>query len=234
MVVKIRLFHLKQLFTAAFLFLSIAGFSQQKKSFESYQWPKTAGSLTLFQPGDAVRIQVWELFEDDRKNLNLSRDYPILQDGSIIIPLVGKITVKGLTVHELQQQLEEKLKAYSQNPYVMISPLIRVTMQGAFNRPGSYRVDPSQSLWDLVAAAGGPNSECDLRKMWVERSGKIVINQLLRSFEKGYSLEEVGLETGDQIIAPKRSRLQIGVIIGIVNLVASVVLLYLRLRTGSW
>jgi len=231
---KIKLIHVKQSVIILLLFSVMAVFPQQNKSFENYQWTKTAGSLTIFQPGDAVRIHVWELFEGDQRNPNLSGDYPIHQDGSIILPLAGQIIVKGLTVHELQKQLEEKLKAYLRSPYVMIHPLIRVTMQGAFNRPGSYRVDPSQSLWDLVAAAGGPSADCDLRKMWVERGGKVVIDELLRSFEKGYSLEEVGIETGDQIIAPQRSKLQIGVIIGIVNLVASVVLLYLRLRTGSW
>lgn len=234
MLKKIKLIHVKQSVIILLLFSVMAVFPQQNKSFENYQWTKTAGSLTIFQPGDAVRIHVWELFEGDQRNPNLSGDYPIHQDGSIILPLAGQIIVKGLTVHELQKQLEEKLKAYLRSPYVMIHPLIRVTMQGAFNRPGSYRVDPSQSLWDLVAAAGGPSADCDLRKMWVERGGKVVIDELLRSFEKGYSLEEVGIETGDQIIAPQRSKLQIGVIIGIVNLVASVVLLYLRLRTGSW
>ncbi|MBN1779939.1 polysaccharide biosynthesis/export family protein [bacterium] len=228
------LFQLKQ-YVIILLILSVLSVSaQQKKTENGYQWSKTAGSLTTFQPGDAVRIHVWELYEDDARNPNLSGDYSILQDGSIILPLIGRYTVKGLAVWELQEQLEEKLRSYLKSPYVMVYPLIRVTMQGAFNRPGSYRVDPSQSLWDLVAAAGGPRADCDLRKMWVERGGKVVIKELLRSFEKGYSLEEVGVETGDQIIAPRRTRLELNVIIGIVNLVASVVLLYLRLRSGSW
>ncbi|MBN2102759.1 polysaccharide biosynthesis/export family protein [bacterium] len=228
---KTSYFKFKQLVALLLVFMSFTAIAQKKKT---YQWTKTAGSLTVFQPGDAIRIHVWELYEDDQKNPNLSADYPIHQDGSIIIPLIGQIMVKGLTVHELQKLLEEKLKAYLRNPYVMIRPLIRVTMQGAFNRPGSYRVDPSHSLWDLVAAAGGPRADCDLRKIWVERGGQVVIDELLRSFEKGYSLEEVGIETGDQIIAPRRSGLNLNVIIGIVNLVASIVLLYLRLRRGSW
>lgn len=234
MIRKAGLIKLKQCVVLLFLLCVITVFAQKNKTIESYQWSKTAGSLTLFQPGDAVQINVWELSEGDRQNQSLSNVYPILQDGSIIMPLVGPIMVKGLTVYELNQQVEEKLKAYLRQPYVMVHPLIRVTMQGAFNHPGSYRVDPSQSLWDLVAAAGGPRADCNLRKMWVERGGRVVNKELLRSFEKGYSLEEVGIETGDQIIAPHRTELQIGLIIGIVNLVASVVLLYLRIRSGRW
>ena len=199
-----------------------------------FQWSKSARSLTIFQPGDAVRILVWELFEEERRNFNLSADYPINPEGDIIMPLIGKIRVKGLTVYELMQTLETRLKEYLRNPYVSVRPLIRVTLQGAFNRPGSYRVDPSSSLWDLVAQAGGPTANCDLKKMRTERGGKTVIRELLGAFERGHSVEEIGIETGDQIIAPVRRGLDIGFLIGVINLLASIVLLYLRLRTGTF
>jgi polysaccharide export outer membrane protein len=195
---------------------------------------KSVKSLTIFQPGDAVRIQIWELYQEAQSNLNLTGDYPIDPEGYIIMPLLGEIKVRGLTVYELAQSLQEKLKSYLRNPYVLVRPLIRLTMQGAFNRPGSYLVDPASSYWTLVAQAGGPSSNCDLKGMSVERGGQIVIKKLLGSFEKGISLEEIGIESGDQIIAPARSTVDLGMVISIINLLASVVLLYLRLRTGEW
>ena len=213
------------------MWYSPVSFAQEATNF---QWSKSAKSLTIFQPGDAVRIQVWELYREERRDLNLSNDYPINPDGYIVMPLIGEVRVKGLTVYELMQALEVKLKAYLRNPYVNVRPLIRVTMQGAFNQPGSYRVDPQSSLWDLVALAGGPTANCNLEKMWTERGGKTIIKELLAAFEKGYSLEEVGIETGDQIIAPARRGLDLNFLIGIINLLASVVLLYLRLRTGTF
>ncbi len=206
------------------------GISQANMPFRS----KSAKSLTIFQPGDAVRLQIWELYEEARSNFNLSGDYPIDPEGFIIMPLIGEIKVRGLTVYELAQTLQEKLRAYLKNPYVLVRPLIRLTMQGSFNRPGSYLVDPASSLWAFVALAGGPSSNCDLHGMAVERGGKVVIRKLLESFERGISLEEVGIESGDQIIAPARSALDLAMMIGIINLLASVILLYLRLRTGSW
>jgi protein involved in polysaccharide export with SLBB domain len=197
------------------------------------RWSKSAKSLTIFQPGDAVRIQVWELYQEQRRNLNLSADYPINPQGFIIMPLVGEVKVKGLTVYELMQTLDTKLSQYLKNPYIYVSPLIRITMQGAFNRPGSYRVDPQSSLWNLVALAGGPRADCNLKGIWVERGGRRAIKNLLESFEKGYSIEEIGIESGDQIIAPPRRGLNLGMIIGIVNLMASLVLIYIRIRYGS-
>jgi polysaccharide export outer membrane protein len=214
-----------------FMLLSDKLFCQTNFNF---QWSESVKSLTIFQPGDAVQIQIWELYQEERRNLNLSGDYPINPEGYIIMPIIGQVKVKGLTVFELMQLLREKFMLYLKNPYICVRPLIRVTMQGAFNRPSSYRVDPSNSLWDLVDMAGGPAANCDLRRMWVERSGKVVIKSLLESFEKGYSLEEVGIESGDQIIAPARGRWNLGMLISVVNLLASIFLLILRLKSGIW
>ena len=66
--------------------------------------------------------------------------------------------------------------------------------------------------------------------MWVERGGEITLKNILNSFEKGMSLEEMGIESGDQIIAPMRRQWNITVMLSFVNLAASFVLLYLRLK----
>lgn len=197
-------------------------------------WSKTAKSLAVFQPGDAVRIQVWELYQRENRNLPLSGDYPINPDGMIIMPFLGEIKVKGMTNYELMQLLKEKFSNYLNDPYIYVRPLIRITMQGAFNRPGAYRADPASSFWDLVQQAGGPETNCDLRKMRVERGGKVVIKKLLNSFEKGYSLDDVGIESGDQIIAPWRGGWDLGMLLGFVNFMATVALLLLRLRSVEY
>lgn len=196
-------------------------------------WSKSAKSLTIFQPGDAVRIRVWELYQEQAANINLDGDYPINQAGYIIMPLLGEIKVRGLTVYELMTALTDKLKQYLHNPYVEVHPLIRLTMQGAFNKPGSYRVDPSSSLWDLVAEAGGPSPYCDLKRIVVERGGKAVIKDMLQSFENGYSLEEIGIESGDQIIAHGRGGLDFSMLLVLINLFTSMFILYLRLHYGN-
>lgn len=195
---------------------------------------QTVKTLTIFQPGDAVRIQVWQLYQEERRDFGLSGDYPINPDGSIIMPLIGQVRVKGFTVFEVMQALEERLRQYIMNPYVLVRPLIRVTLQGTFNRPGAYRIDPESSLWDLVALAGGPGANCDLKRMWLERGGEKVNEKLLHSYEQGYSLEEIGIESGDQIIAPGRRGFDFGFFVGLFNLLASIMLLYLRLRTGTF
>lgn len=205
-------------------------FSQDTRNQD---WRNSAKSLTVFQPGDAVRIQIWELYQDERRNINLSADYPINPEGFIIMPLVGEVRVKGLTIFELMQSLEGRYAAYLMNPYIYVRPLVRITMQGAFNRPGAYRIDPQSSLWDLVALAGGPTARCDLNRIIVERGGKVVNRDLLSSFEKGFSLEEIGIESGDQIRAPARFLINLPFFMNIIGSVGTLLLLYLRIRTRS-
>ncbi len=198
------------------------------------QWSNTAKTLTIFRPGDGVRIQVMRLDLEATDNDILSGQYGIDSRGYILMPIIGEVRVSGLTEIELIQTLREKLEVYMKNLYVSVRPLIRVTMQGAFQRPGAYRIDPSASLHDLVSIAGGPTANCDLPGMVVERGGKVVKKNLLESFEEGYSLEDAGIESGDQIIAPAKGRMDFYFYINIINLLASIVLLYLRLRSGYW
>jgi len=227
-------FNLKRvmLFVSICIFMSISTASAQVE--RGSQWRNSARSLTIFQPGDAVRINIWELYKGKRQNRDISGDYTIKPDGNIVMPLIGEIRIKGLTVYELEQTLIDKYTPHLNNPYVSVRPLIRLTLQGAFNRPGAYRVDPSSSLWDVVALAGGPTSNCNLEGLRAERGGKVVIKKLLESFEEGISLEEVGIESGDQIIAPRKNELNMAFLVGLINLMASVLLLYLRLKSKNY
>ena len=197
------------------------------------QWRKSVRSLTIFQPGDAVRIAVWDLQSLQKQYLDFSRDYPINPEGYIIMPIIGEVKVKGLTLYELSQTLEERFKDHLSAPLVYVRPLIRITLQGAFNKPGAYHADPSSSLWDVVALANGPGPGCNLPRMRVERGGKIAIRSVLEYFEKGISLEEVGIESGDQIIAPRRGNINIHFLLALVNFFTSLALLYIRLRSGT-
>ncbi len=199
------------------------------------QWSKSVSKLTIFQPGDAVRIRIWDLYQD-RSTADLGQDYPINPDGFIVMPLIGQVRVKDVTPFELQNELQQRFAAYLKMPYVLASPLIRITLQGSFNKPGVYYAEPSSSVWNTIALAGGPDGTCNLSKMRVERGGRVAIKpgKFFKAYESGSSLEETGVESGDQIIGPARGVLNIYFFINIINLFATIILLYLRIRTGQW
>lgn len=189
------------------------------------------GSSNEFYPGDAVRINVIELERGaDRRTLDISGDYTINSMGYIMLPLIGNVKVVGQDRVSLAKQLVEAYSPYLKSPYITTIPLIRLTLMGAFNKPGSYRINPESSLWELINMADGPKENCDLNSIRVERGGRVVIKNLLEEFEKGHSLQDIGIRSGDQIIAKGRSSLGIGDIMSYTYFVMSAISLYFTIK----
>ncbi len=112
----------------------------------------------------------------------------------------------------------------------MCLPLIRVTLLGAVNKPGSYLIEARESLWSLINEAGGPANNVDLKKLYIERGGEVVNNNLREAFEQAHSLEQLGVRSGDQIYVPGISRFNFRAVVDYVTLSASFVLLYLQIK----
>ena len=85
----------------------------------------------------------------------------------INVPLIGSVMAGGKTVPELEQELAQQYAdGYLQNPQVTIFieeyTSQRVTMEGAFNKPGIYPLTGKTSLLQAVAMAGGTDEFADL------------------------------------------------------------------------
>ena len=189
-------------------------------------------SQEVLHAGDAVRIQIWDLLEETQNKgfvSNLGGDYVIDTDGNIIMPFVGLIRVAGRTPISVESLIKTKYgNLVTGEPYIYVRPLIRVTVVGNVIRPGSYRIDPKSSLWGLFDLAGGTNSAADLRKIYAMRGGKKIIKNLLTAFEKAYSLNDVGIQSGDQIIVPPKKSFSFRALISYVNLGLTIAWLYVR------
>ena len=187
--------------------------------------------LTSFKPGDAIRLQIWQpwrISEGKAEILGLNGDYAVNSQGYTTLPLIGEIKTIGLNQQTLAARLKEKYSPFIKDPFIMVTPLIRVTLQGAVNRPGAYLIPPTSSLWELVGMANGPSGNANLEKMQSERGGRIVNKNLLRSFEKGYSLQEIGVLSGDQILVPARRSFGYRDALSLATFGMSVALFYLR------
>ncbi len=159
-------------------------------------------SKNEFYPGDAMTIEFIDVYKQKGgSSINLNGEYAIDSRGYIMLPLIGAVKVTGYNRYTLAEKLAELYKPYFTEPYISITPLIRITVRGPFYKPGAYRISPQASLWDLIEMAGGPRDNCDLTSISVVRNDEVVITDLLAGFEKGYSLEDIGVQSGDQIVA---------------------------------
>lgn len=185
-----------------------------------------------FSKGDAVRIKVWQpwrLAEGSAGIEDLNGDYAIDSHGNILLPLISEVKVVGHNMQSLSDLIKEKLNPFLKDPFVLITPLIRVTVQGAVNRPGAYLIPPTASLWEMIELAGGPTEKSELKNMFTERGGRVAIKNLLRSFESGYSLQDIGIRTGDQIVVPSKNQFTYRDALGLITFGMNVTLLYLRI-----
>jgi polysaccharide export outer membrane protein len=179
-------------------------------------------------------LTVWELrWDRDGQGLNLDFNdiYPIDDEGKIQVPVIGEVKVIGYNVRTLADRLRELLTPYfAEPPVVVVEPLIRVTVMGAFNRPGSYLISARRSLWDLVDLAGGPAENANLLKLRVQRSGQVVKDNLLGGYEKGVSLRELGIQSGDQVLMPPRSSFTARDFMDYARFGISLAILYLQIK----
>ncbi|MBD0393472.1 MAG: polysaccharide export protein, partial [Microcoleus sp. C1-bin4] len=150
--------------------------------------------------GDQISVQVQRFPE-----LNFTG--PISPEGVIVLPLIGTVNVRGLTVEESQQRLRERFSQFIKNPQVSAALLVQrpvvVTVTGEVARPGFYPLQTPQ-LPAALAAAAGTTPEAELRAVRVRRtlpSGAVAeqIVDILTPLQTGIAPPDLRLEDGDAI-----------------------------------
>jgi polysaccharide biosynthesis/export protein len=152
-----------------------------------------AGALTL-RPGDLIRVQIYQEAE-------LNGDFLVDQDGVVILPLIGAQPVTDTPMRELRTRLVEAYRAHLRNPSINITPLRRINVLGEVQRPGIYPVDPTVSLADAIAMAGGATPMGDLRRIRIIRGGQTLSERA----EIGETLGAVDIRSGDRVLVDRRS-----------------------------
>lgn len=162
----------------------------------------TVGSnIHPFVAGDALRIS---LPLDSASFLN--GIYPIDDNGTITLPIVGDFSISDLTMQQFKDYITKTYEIYLRFPEVQISPLIRVSLLGGFVKSGMYYIEPQRSIWDLVSIAGGTKDEKGLNKMRWERNRKTIKKDLIPLIESGRSLKSIDFKSGDQLWTPGESK----------------------------
>jgi polysaccharide export outer membrane protein len=91
---------------------------------------------------------------------NLTANTAVAPDGSIILPLVGKISVGGLPLEEVQSTLARRYSQFIRGPQVLVSlktfSTNKVSVIGEVNKPGTYPLTRrGMVLTEILSEAGG-------------------------------------------------------------------------------
>jgi polysaccharide export outer membrane protein len=87
------------------------------------------------------------------------------------------------------------------DPVIEVTPLRRISILGAVKNPGLYPIDPTLTLGDAIAVAGGATPTGDQNKIQLIRGGKKVDIELRQDLKGMLS----PLRSGDQLFVPERS-----------------------------
>ena len=150
-------------------------------------------SPTRLRPGDAIRLRIWQ--EPD-----LSGDFQVDQRGMVTLPLLGEFPVSGVAGDSVRPQLLHAYTRYLRNPTIEVTLLRRVTITGAVAKPGIYPVDPTMTVNDALALAGGPAPDGKRDRVELRRDRRRVKAKL----DENDIIGNLSLRSGDELYVPQR------------------------------
>lgn len=170
----------------------------------------------LLRPGDVVRLRIW-------REPDLSGDFPVDEEGFVVFPKIGRRRVTNRSPALLESELLRAYRRYLRNPSIEVVLLRRVNILGAVRAPNVYSLDPTMTVADALALAGGATESGNPEKIEVYRNGQrvpIEINTRTR-------IGDAQIRSGDQIYVPERSWLTRNS--GIATLISTSVTLFIAL-----
>lgn len=170
--------------------------------------------------GDRIQMEVFNVPE-------YTGEKRVLVDGNVNLPLVGNVSVKGLTLKQAADAIATTYQPYLRDPMVTLSLLsprpLRVSIAGAVNRPGSYTVpfsktaagDEMETRWPTVTQAiqlaGGITQLANVRQVQVQRpqqngTPQAIHLDLWALLQSGDLQQDLTLRDGDTIWIPTATR----------------------------
>lgn len=169
-------------------------------------------------PGDVLRLRIY--LEPD-----LSGEFPINELGMATLPRLGDLPISTWPPDSIRPRLTRMYAEYLRDPTVEVTLLRRVAIYGAVLKPGLYPVDPTMTVQDALALAGGAASDGKRNHVELLRGDQRIDTDLTL----GSTVAQLRLRSGDQLFVPQRSWLSrntwlVGSFIGATATIIAVVL----------
>jgi polysaccharide export outer membrane protein len=193
-------------------------------TFGPLDLPPSGYSPPAFKPQDSQQLKLYRLNLGDAITVNVT-DFPefafsgiIDPEGNIRVPILGKISVVGLTTDEVESKIAYELgRRYLKETPEVIAFLtaprsVDLTVLGEVVRPGYYTVAAGTPLNFILPLVGGTTSKADLRSIVVRRrlvDGTVLENKvdLYTPLIEGSTPPDFRLQGGDTVIV---SKLEVG------------------------
>lgn len=97
--------------------------------------------------------------------------YEVAQDGTVSLPVIGKVSVNGMSITECEEAVREKAGEYLKDMAVKVRLLnYKVTLIGEVKKPGVYfNYNSEFTILDALSTAGGFTDFANLNEVKVIR-----------------------------------------------------------------
>lgn len=151
-------------------------------------------------PGDVIDVRVY-LHED------LKGKYELSPKGQINFPLIGLITIEGLTATQVSSLIQQKLaNGYLREPHVIVSVLNfnskKVFVLGQVKKPGRFRYVDNMSVVEAITLAGGFSGLAEKNYVIVTRGARripVPVEKIMQGLAANFVVRP-----GDLIYVPQR------------------------------
>lgn len=145
--------------------------------------------------------------------MNNLKGYRVDGKGFVYLPLTGKVPVGGLPLSEARERIEQAVRQYFNNPWVVVEiteyRVRQVFVFGAVKKPGAVSMPNSgMNLAQVISSSDILNdSECNFRQIRIIRSNSPTQGELLIvDFDKMIKgkMVPMQMQEGDIVYIPKR------------------------------
>ena len=194
----------------------------------SAQSPPQTGAVTVAQAGFRRSPESYKLGGGDRIQVEilevpeLTRPYEVLSDGSVNLPLIGLISLRGRTLVEATTIIRSAYRRVLKDPVVTVSLIaarpLNVGVIGEVTRPGNFTITltpgpgvaPSvqyPTVTQAIRLAEGVTGVADIRNIRVRRPqpdgpDQVLNVNLWRFLQEGDISQDIILQDRDTIIIP--------------------------------
>jgi polysaccharide export outer membrane protein len=142
-------------------------------------------SEKTIQPYDYLYIKIFSLDEKtnnifNERGYNIENElisYSVDDQGDIILPFIGEINVKDLTINAAREKIEKSLAVYLNNISIIVRFVSnKVTILGEVSNPGQHSFyDEKVTIFQALGFAGGASDYGDLSHVTLVREKDNVI-----------------------------------------------------------
>jgi polysaccharide export outer membrane protein len=146
------------------------------------------------RPGDVLRMRIY--LEPD-----LSGEFAVNENGVVTLPRLGDVRLALWPADSIRPRLTRAFAEYLREPVIEVTLLRRVAIFGSVMQPGLYPIDPTMTVQEALALAGGASPDGKRDKVELIRGETRVLTDL----GAGTRLDQIRLQSGDQLFVPQRS-----------------------------